>query len=152
MKTGRNKNALTLIEILVAVALVAILVSMVVGIAGRVENQKNQKALKGLFMVLESALKEYREEQGTFFPDPNYLSLPHSSALYKQLKQMPQSRKLLDAINESFMEQNSLDPNVIDPWEMVLDYRYTAGDNFPVIVSAGPDRIFNTVDDITNKD
>jgi len=33
----------------------------------------------------------------------------------------------------------------------VLDYRYVAGNNFPELVSAGPDKIFGTADDISNR-
>jgi hypothetical protein len=32
-----------------------------------------------------------------------------------------------------------------------LDYRYVAGQNFPLLVSAGPDKTFGTPDDIDNK-
>ena len=34
---------------------------------------------------------------------------------------------------------------------MVIDYIYVTGDNFPDLVSAGPDKIFGTADDISNK-
>jgi len=40
---------------------------------------------------------------------------------------------------------------IYDPWGMVLDYRYVPGDNFPELVSAGPDKIFGTADDINNR-
>jgi hypothetical protein len=40
---------------------------------------------------------------------------------------------------------------IYDPWGTVLDYRYLAGDNFPELVSAGPDKIFGTADDISNR-
>ena len=30
----------------------------------------------------------------------------------------------------------------------LLDYRYTPGESFPLLVSAGPDKLFGTIDDI----
>jgi hypothetical protein len=42
-------------------------------------------------------------------------------------------------------------PEIYDPWGTALDYRYTPGENFPLMVSAGPDKKFGTADDINNK-
>jgi hypothetical protein len=42
-------------------------------------------------------------------------------------------------------------PEIYDPWGTPLDYRYEAGENFPELISAGPDRKFGNADDITNR-
>jgi len=39
-----------------------------------------------------------------------------------------------------------------DVWGTALDYIYVPGDNFPELISAGPDRKFDTGDDIRNQD
>jgi hypothetical protein len=68
---------------------------------------------------------------------------------------MPESRKILGSIAESLVknEYGTIDtpPEIYDPWGMVIDYIYVAGDNFPDLVSAGPDKIFGTTDDISSK-
>ena len=48
---------------------------------------------------------------------------------------------------------------IIDPWKETLNYDYydefwvdpATKRNFPLITSAGPDRIFGNADDITNR-
>ena len=42
-------------------------------------------------------------------------------------------------------------PEIYDPWGIVLEYIYSPGDAFPKLLSAGPDKIFDTTDDINNR-
>ena len=42
-------------------------------------------------------------------------------------------------------------PRYIDPWKTSIRYVYLAGTAFPVLTSAGPDKIFDTPDDVTSK-
>ena len=42
-------------------------------------------------------------------------------------------------------------PRYVDPWGMSIRYEYLPGTAFPVLTSAGPDKIFDTPDDITSK-
>ena len=154
MKSQESECGLTLVEMLVVVALIAVLASMVVAIAGRIGSQAKEKSLENSFSLLESALQEYYEYWNTF-PDPNkppYLT--HSAALYGQLQATPSSRKILENINNSLIKNNpgAVDmPQIYDPWDIILDYRYVPGDTFPELISAGPDRIFATADDISSK-
>lgn len=156
MKTRKYKYGLSLVEMLIVIAVIALLVTMVVGVASRIDNQAKEKSLESLFLQLEGALEEYKEFQGVF-PDPNPLDPPyltHSAALYGQLHSIPSSRKILEKISDSLIQSN---PNAVgmlqinDPWGTTLDYRYTPGDNFPELVSAGPDKIFGSADDIKNR-
>ena len=74
----------------------------------------------------------------------------------------------LDATTKKPLKSDVDDPNVIisiaggqdaglfrvvDSWNMPLEYIRRANDekNFPLIRSAGPDRIFGTEDDIVNR-
>ena len=65
--------------------------------------------------------------------------------------------RLLEKLDSSIIQDNDRNgvPEIYDPWrraeKRVLDYWYAAGDNFPRLICAGPDRIFNTADDITNR-
>jgi prepilin-type N-terminal cleavage/methylation domain-containing protein len=154
MKRYKYKHGMTLVEILAVVAIIALLATMVIGIAGRINNQAKEQGLESTFTLLESALQEYCE-YWKVFPDPNQLPyLSHSAALYGQLHSTPSSRKILEKVSDSLIQNNpdAVDmPQIHDPWGTVLDYRYVPGDNFPELVSAGPDKIFGTADDISSK-
>jgi prepilin-type N-terminal cleavage/methylation domain-containing protein len=154
MKNQETEYGITLVEMLVVVALIAILAGMVIAVAARISSQAKEKGIQNTFSLLESALQEYYEYWNTF-PDPNkppYLT--HSAALYGQLQATPSSRKILENIDNSLIKNNpgAVDmPQIYDPWDIILDYRYVPGDTFPELISAGPDRTFATVDDISSK-
>jgi prepilin-type N-terminal cleavage/methylation domain-containing protein len=158
MKRYKYKYGITLVEILVVVAIIAILATMVIGIASRINDQSKERGLESNFTLLESALQEYREGTGKFpeQPEKNVANaLIHSEYLYRELDLMPESRKILGKITNSLIKNayGTIDtpPEIYDPWGMVIDYIYIAGDNFPELVSGGPDKIFGTTDDISNK-
>lgn len=158
MKRYKYKCGITLVEILVVVAIIAMLATMVIGIASRINDQSKERGLESTFTLLESALQEYCEGTGKFpeQPEKNYANaLIHSEYLYRELNLIPESRKILGRITKSLVknEYGTFDtpPEIYDPWGIVIDYIYIAGDNFPELVSAGPDKIFGTADDISNK-
>jgi prepilin-type N-terminal cleavage/methylation domain-containing protein len=158
MKRYKYKHGVTLVEILVVVAIIAILATMVIGIAARINDQSKERGLESNFALLESAMQEYCEETGKFpeQPEKNFANaIIHSEYLYRELNLMPESRKILEKITESLVKNKygTIDtpPEIYDPWGTVMDYIYVPGDNFPELVSAGPDKIFGTADDISNK-
>ncbi|NQT01757.1 MAG: type II secretion system protein [Planctomycetes bacterium] len=158
MKRYKYKYGVTLVEILAVVAIIAILATMVIGIAARINNQSKERCLESTFALLDSALQEYCECAGKFpeQPEKNFTNaLIHSAYLYRELNLMPESRKILGRIADSLVknEYGTADtpPEIYDPWGTVLDYGYVPGDNFPELVSAGPDKIFGTADDISSK-
>ncbi len=158
MRRYKYKYGITLVEILVVVAIIAILATMVIGIASRINDQSKERGLESTFTLLESALQEYCEGAGKFpeQPENNFANaLLHSEYLYRELNLMPESRKILGRIADSLVknEYGTIDtpPEIYDPWGTVLDYGYVPGDNFPELVSAGPDKIFGNADDISNK-
>ncbi len=230
MKSYRNKTGVTLVEILIVVAVIAILTTMVVGIATRISNQSKEQLTKNTFALLNAALGQFRDYEYNYkvpiaapaperdfyrsldFPldcngfdqagleaalgnalglapgsvsiippgvlhDLNYSG---SEVLYFFLSRVPASRQTLDEIDESLITNLSVDKQpmdiqidfpggpklfplvrVIDPWGTTLHYDYYnemiippdpfTKRNFPVIISAGPDRIFDTGDDITSR-
>ena len=223
MKSYRNKTGVTLVEILIVVAVIAILTTMVVGIATRISNQSKEQLTKNTFALLNAALGQFRDYgynynpvtpdlairdfyRGLDFPldcngfdqdglgqalgtalglapgsvlivppgvhnDPNYSG---SEALYFFLSRVPASRQTLDKIDESLITNEGFGKQpmnitigvkmypllrIIDPWGTTLHYDYynelipdpKMKRNFPVITSAGPDRIFRTGDDIASR-
>jgi prepilin-type N-terminal cleavage/methylation domain-containing protein len=160
MKTRRYKHGLSLVEMLIVISVIALLATMVVGIASRIDNQSKEKLLKSTFALLEGALEEYREYQGVFPAQPvkDFTNVSaHSELLYRELYSIPSSRKILDKVSDSLIKHDFDSgavppvPEIYDPWGMPLDYRYVPGDSFPELVSAGPDKTFDTADDITNR-
>ena len=95
-----------------------------------------------------------------------------SEALYYFLNRIPASRKIIGTINSSLIT-NKDNKNTeyffiptggttvypllhfVDAWNSPFRYTYSSGDNFPVITSAGPNRIFEPngvyIDDITSR-
>ena len=135
-----TRKAMTLIEILVAIAIIGVLASIGV-IAGKaVYEQAKERSLESTFTTLESAMDEYKEYWG-YFPnpvmDPN---LSPCENLYDQLNRLPASRKMLEKINASLMFDGDGDdyPEIYDPWDRVLNYKYEPGDHYPEIISSGP--------------
>ena len=153
MKTRRYKHGLSLVEMMIVVGVIALLATMVIGIAGRIDNQAKEKGVESTFALLEGALEEYKEFQGVFpaqlFKDFVNVS-EHSENLYRELYSIPGSRKILEKISDSLIK-HEFDtgaippvPEIYDPWGTPLDYRYVPGDNFPELVSAGPDKVFRS--------
>ena len=158
MKSYEYKHGVTLVEILVVVGIIAVLATMVIGIAGRIDNQSKERCLECTFTLLQCALQEYHEYTGKFpdQPEKDFTKvLVHSEYLYKELHLIPESRKILDKISDLVLKNEhgtaGTPAEIYDPWGTLLDYRYVAGDNFPELISAGPDKMFGTADDINNR-
>jgi len=193
MKSYKHKYGVTLVEMLIVVAIIALLATMVIGIAARIDNQSKERALKNTFALLESALDQFHDYEYNY-PHTNYSGLKfpldcngisdadlinalgataipangysRSDVWYFFLTRVPESRKTLDKIDESLKQSTNIIFNgkeypllrILDPWGTPLQYRYYYDYNspedkwtFPVITSAGPDRDFNTPDDITSR-
>jgi prepilin-type N-terminal cleavage/methylation domain-containing protein len=158
MKNRKHKNGVTLIEMVIVVGIIALLATMVIGIVSRIDNRIKEKGLKNIFALLESALQEYYQYSDKF-PEQTEKDFTnaqaHSEYLYKELRSIPNSRDILEKISDSLLENKYGDsdtlPEIYDPWGTALDYRYVPGDNFPELISAGPDKVFSTADDISSK-
>ena len=164
MKTANHVHGLSLVEMLIVVAVIAILVTMVISVASRVDNQAKERGAESILTLLDSALQEYHEFTGHYPEqaevDPTK-AVEHIEYLYGELDSVPSAQKILRQLSGSNVqdkyraegtdETTQSPPEVYDPWGMPLDYRYVAGENFPLLVSAGPDKTFGTPDDINNK-
>jgi hypothetical protein len=127
---------------------------MVITITTRVDNQSRERTLESTFALLDGALQEYYDYWKSF-PDPNNTSYPtHSAALYGQLYTTPGSKQILEKISDTLVKKTPGTDDMLqiyDPWGTILDYRYVSGDTFPSLISAGPDKIIDTTDDITSR-
>ena len=163
MKTQKYKHGLSLIEILMAVIIVAMLATMVITVATSVDNHSKEEEIKAVFSLLEAALQEYKDFKDVFPEQPvkDFTDVAaHSQYLYEELMTIPDSRKILEKINESLIKNeyspvgvplNQTQSEIYDPWGTVIDYRYAIDDTFPELISAGPDKLFDNGDDINSK-
>lgn len=160
MSNYAGKHGVTLVEMVIVIAVIVLLASLVIGIARRIDNQNKERALSHTFSLLDTALYEYREFKG-FFPETLVVDDPNenSQILYSALNSIPASREILSKMSDSLLKDNYQGtelvptPEIYDPWGTVLNYNYIAGDTFPKIISAGPNRKHEAGngDDITNK-
>ncbi len=221
MKSCKYKAGVTLIEMVVVVAIIALLVSMVIRVATRTDNQSRERLTESTIAILTAALEQFGDYGYNYqssdytnldFPldcnnypfsglpnpdlettlgsalgatvsidplagshDPKYSG---SEVMYFFLSRVPQSRKTLDKIDSSLITNIGSDGRemsitvgskvypllrIIDPWGITLRYDYynewetnltlrnEGKRTFPVITSAGPDRRFGTIDDISSR-
>ena len=204
----QNKNGLTLIELLVAIAILAVL-SVGLYIAGDyAAKQAKIKQTQSTIEMLSAALEQYRDSNDCFpfiayktykytdlqtklqsilggtvtvkvstGPIADYDNLYASDEmLYYYLNRNPASKKIIGSINSSLITNKDYMKreyyinygggtpdypllHFVDAWKTPFRYTYvnsaTQQDNFPVITSAGPNRVFepNGVykDDITSR-
>jgi prepilin-type N-terminal cleavage/methylation domain-containing protein len=158
MNTRNKKYGLSLLEMLIVVGIIAILATMVISVASRIDMQAKEKATENLLALLDSALQEYYEFTSRF-PEQSETdsanAVIHSEFLYSELTSVPDAQTILNKISRSAIdnkyENTEMVSEIYDPWGTPLDYLYITGDHFPLLVSAGPDKTFGTADDINNK-
>ena len=152
----RDSFGVTLVEMLIVVATIALLAAIVVPLTLRLENQSKERGLEATFVLLEGALQEYHEYLGSF-PEQTERDaanvVAHAEYMYDALQSLPESRAILGKVSDSQVDNKAGTsvPEVYDPWGTALDYWYGPGHNFPELVSAGPDRVFGTSDDISSR-
>jgi type II secretory pathway pseudopilin PulG len=158
MRSREYTFGTTLVEMVIVIAVIALLVSMVIGITSRIDKRSKEKGLNNIFTLLGSALQEYYEFTDKFPEQPEKKfanAAEHSELLLAELRSIPSSRKVLEQISDLFLKNKAgasdTSPEIYDPWGTVLDYRYVQGDTFPELISAGPDKVFDTTDDISSK-
>jgi len=173
MADCHHNRAVTLIEMLVVLGIITVLASLVVTLTLRVDNQSKERALDAAFSLVSTSLREYYEFRDTFPAQPTRIAwqpgwtdlqyqaglvevLTHIESMVQELKSVPDSRRVFEQLDPKSIKNEAGLPDVVelrDPWGTVLDYvyEYDAGDRFPELISAGPDKRFGTADDISSK-
>ncbi len=67
----RTKTGVTLVEMLVVVAIIAILATMVIGIAARIDNQAKERLAKSTIAIINAALGQF-QDYGYRYKDSDY--------------------------------------------------------------------------------
>ncbi|MDH7598361.1 MAG: type II secretion system protein [Sedimentisphaerales bacterium] len=154
-----SRVAVTLVELLMVLAILVILAA-VAGIGfSRLDTYLKCQATRGLMVILDGALAEYAQEEGGL-PDTTHVqggTTARSQFLIRSLEAVPASREVLDRADKRLFKdlwpKDSPDGQVelYDPWQMPVDYNYVPPASLAVLRSAGPDRLYMTSDDITNR-
>ena len=159
MKLNISQPGVTIIELLVAIGIIAILAVGMFTVGEYVNTQAKEKLAESTIETLVTALEQYCDFYDKF-PDPNAVSEYDTGCnldierLYYKLTLAPEAKKALNLINTTLIVNNDDSDNyleIIDPWGTAFRYTYEPDDNFPVIISAGPDKKLGTKDDITSR-
>jgi prepilin-type N-terminal cleavage/methylation domain-containing protein len=197
MKNRTKQSGLTIIEILVVVAVIAILVTITVGITSRVDTAIKERKTRAAIDLLATALEKYYQFHKEFplidktdttvplpFVDKNYNTTKLKSSsegidgsindesvhedeyaslegLYHCLSRTPNCRDIIEKIDHGLKTNKGNDGTTLlvitnnvtnidyplfrvnDAWKIPLRYTYNkANDSFPLIESAGPDKVF----------
>ena len=210
MRRRCGQSGMSLMEVLVALAVILILISTLIGVGSYVKTRANLDLTKASIETLCTALAQYHSDFGDFPFDTqtgidttpvdgkeDYLlvhleadlggavagsgllekdgngtdvSTASSAALFYFLDKNPSSRVTVENVANTLVtnkDDSGVDitleklpvgsgviidlPRYIDPWGTSIRYEYLPGTAFPTLTSAGPDKIFDTPDDITSK-
>lgn len=203
---------MSLMETLVAMAVILILISVLIGTGSYMKTRASIDLTRGMLETLSTALEKYYDDTGDFPfdtdtdvpedgilnnyliadlandlagtvtsgilpdhqavnptppPDTILISSASSAALFYFLDKHPDSRAIVEAVSNTLItNKDAAETNImitigtnpaidllryIDTWGTSIRYEYLTGTAFPVLTSAGPDKIFDTPDDITSQ-
>lgn len=157
MKCRTQQPGITLIEMTVVVSILVILaITFKFGMA-RLESQSKIRAVQRMYKLVDQALYAYREIR------PDFPASMVIEAFYRELVTVPEARDITARIDVTWRrptpistsptEDRSDWPPTHDPWGRRFRYVWDAGtgDTFPLLRSSGPDKVYDTQDDILNR-
>jgi len=130
MQNPGKQYGFSLTEVLITVAVLAVLMGALMGLGKRLSRQGQENLCRNTIQILVAAIEQYHEFHGKF-PD-------QAANLYQQLYSLSQSRVVCEKIQKQLVGSSEF----MDPWGKPLRYAYHDGWTFPVITSAGPDGYF----------
>lgn len=194
-----RKNAFTLIEVLITLAIIMILVGALAGTGQYLRTRAGIQLTQSTIQIIDAALEQYheqyrvfpfknRDENGDAVADPYTVehfeadltakitagistkknqdgqivwNAASSAALYYFLNRCGDSKAILDTLSDRMITGQQVKmviggvtydvPWFIDAWGESLQYEYLDHYPYPKIMSAGPDKLFGTSDDLSNQ-
>ncbi|MCM8762166.1 MAG: type II secretion system protein GspG [Candidatus Omnitrophica bacterium] len=143
------KKGITLIEILVVIAIISVIAALSLPVYRKAKQRALIVKTLSIINSIEAALSMYSTDFGDY---PHYEG--EGTDFLVLLLQGPVDSHLWKGPYIRFKKEDlDNEGNILDAWKMQISYRYPQDkySNVPyIIVSAGPDRKFDTTDDIGN--
>ena len=145
MNTHHKKTSsggFTLIELLIVITIIAILASLVLAVAGSVQNKGARSRTEAEIAAMGAALENYKADNGDY---PNNSVANNSAALVTTL--MPSSGKVYFEFKTMSLDANN---NFLDPFGSSYNYRYpglpnqSGTNNYDLWSTAGGSTVTNT--------
>ena len=151
----RRKSGFTLVEILVVIAIMAIIGAGAVSVANKVVKTAKVNKTKAAISNLVAALEEYYRAEEKY--------PVNTSKLFDELTKNPKTSPIVDKLSDEFKTtvagKDPFDPSItidysryVDSWGIAMRYINRNNGSFPKIISAGTDKVFDTADDIVSTD
>ena len=163
MTRAPYRSGVTLVEMLVVLTIITVLVTMVYKATSGLGNQSQERRQRKAFVMLDSALEEYYEAKNQFpmskpladYSNDSDWRRDNVEILYEELYSIPSARSLLLKLAPKQLDpwrgaQNAVHL-IYDVWGTELSYEWIQGNAFPILISAGPDKVFASVDDVSNR-
>jgi len=159
MLTRTAKQAFTLVELLVVMAIIAILISITLGVAGRVSNDGAESRAKGEMAQIQLEIELFKADRGSLPADGS--TLGEDFFLWFEEKYgdgngvFDADDRIYDTVDMSVFRNpdGTMTPSSMrlrDPWGR--DYRYDLVNPFLYFLSSdGPDMQQGTPDDISTR-
>ncbi len=159
----------TLVEMLVVVFVIAILVTIVVGVSKIVHNRAGKEQTRATMQVVGAALEAYYQATGDYPADPDPKTFPaqpsvgwtvrdwqafcRATLLYAQLWGLAQSRAKLGPLGEDAVQRVNANNVLVDGFGKCLDYfRDRGAGGTPLLLSAGGDGNYDSQEDNIRSD
>ena len=122
MKSYENKTGLTLIEMLIVVAIIVILTTLVIGIAGRINDQSKEQLAESTIAIVTAALREFRDYEYRY-KDLAYAALDFPLDVIEPALGPPPTDVLITTLAQEFSMPVSIEPvNPGDPINHKVEY------------------------------
>ena len=161
----KGRFGFTLVEMLVVISIIAILLTIVVGVTQIVLVRASAEQTRTNMQIIHQAIEEYRIVKGEYPPDETDFSGQPSSGelatmrywkaykrgkkLYDELVLVPQSQAFVDKLKKDAIKSISTSDVFVDGFDKYMEYYSDQGvGGTPVIISAGADGEFDTEKDI----
>ncbi|MFA6175202.1 MAG: type II secretion system protein [Phycisphaerae bacterium] len=157
MKNKKLQFGFTLAEMLVALVIIALMAAAAYILIKPAEDKGKIESTKATIELLCGAIEQYHNFYNEF-PDPNNDTRPAADCndtelVYYRLSLCPDSVAILNQIDSKMVRNYDNDdyPEYVDAWGNAFKYEYRKNneENFPLIISAGPDKKFGNA---TNSD